>query len=133
MMDVERPGRQPPAERLENKVAKEGQQMLLSPHAKTQIMALAVVRHEAQAEVGRRLVDIALPKLRREHAQELAELHEIFAHMGVEPRVALDDMTKMLVRADGERRTATMADLWTPEGEWLDAYPFGTPAAPARA
>lgn len=109
-------------------MAKVGQQVLVSPHVKTDILALAVVRQESQAEVTRWMIDLALPQAQQSHASVLGELHAALERMKVEPALALADMAEVKLRADGTRRRLTLADLKTAEGAWRARYVFGTSA-----
>lgn len=106
-------------------MSKVGQQVLVSPHTKERVLALAIVRQEAQAEVWRWLVEKALPGLERTHAGLLEELREAFERMDVEPAAALRDMAAVKARDDGTRRTLSLADLRTANGGWLERYPWG--------
>lgn len=50
---------------------------------KDRVVALAVIRGEAQAETLRVLVDRALPQLEATHGRELAELWNDFERLGL--------------------------------------------------
>ena len=113
-------------------MAKVGQQVLLSPHQKDSILALAVARGESQAEVLRRAVDIALPQLMQAHGDEVTELTAALDRMKVDKGDALEDMTSVRLRGDGRRRKATIEDLKTADGQWRARYVFGEDRPPAR-
>lgn len=118
-------------------MAKVGQQVLISPHEKEQILALAVVRQESQAEITRWLITAALPRLEGAHANALNELMTALERMKVDPGEALADMAEVKLRDDGTRRRLTVRDLKTADGkDWRARYVFGkdTPVKPrARA
>jgi hypothetical protein len=111
-------------------VAKVGQQVLISPHNKEKILALAVVRQESQAEITRWLIDAALPQLEHAHAGHLNELMNALERMKVDPAEALADMAEVKLRSDGSRRRLTLADLKTADGAWRARYVFGQDNAP---
>ncbi len=113
-------------------MAKVGQQVLISPHAKQDILALAIVRQESQAEVTRTLIEGALPRLQHSHTAALDELRAALERMKVDVGEALADMAEVKVRADGSRRRLTLADLRTADGAWRARYVFGTEPAQAR-
>lgn len=109
-------------------MAKTAQQVLLSKPEKDRIRALTIVRDESQAEVVRWLVNAALPQLEHAHASVLGELENALAGMGLtgEQRTrALEEMSTVKVRADGERRTLRLHDLRTAGGEWRKTFPWG--------
>lgn len=109
----------------EEVMAKVGQQVLMSPHRKKDILELAVAREESQAEVLRTGVEIFVPLLQHSHERPIRELREAFERMGVDHLEALEEMAAVKVRADGERRRLTIADLKTGEGEWRQRFPWG--------
>lgn len=114
-------------------MAKVGQQVLISPHEKTEILACAVVRQESQAEITRWLIAAALPQLKHAHASALSELMTALERMKVDPAEALADMAEVKLRDDGTRRRLTVRDLKTADGrEWRARYVFGkdTPVKP---
>lgn len=113
-------------------MAKVGQQVLVSPHVKQDILALAIVRQESQAEITRTLVESALPRLQHAHTSALEELRTALAGMKVDVAEALADMAEVKVRADGSRRRLTLNDLKTAEGTWRARYVFGTEPAQQR-
>lgn len=106
-------------------MAKVGQQVLISPLEKDKILAVSIVRQESQAEVTRRLIDMALPQLEHAHDTALTELRAALAGMGVDVSDALADMAEVLLRGDGTRRRLTLADLRTAEGGWRKSFPWG--------
>src|SRR5689334_16312809 len=110
-------------------VAKVGQQVLISPHEKEEILALAVVRQESQAEITRLLIAAALPQLKSSYAAQLSELLTALEGMGVDVGEALADMAEAKVRADGSKRRLTVRDLKTADGRWRVRYVFGTDPA----
>lgn len=101
-------------------MAKVAQQVLISPHAKERILACAVVRQEAQAEVNRWLIEAALPALEQTHASLLRELRATLDRLGVNHAAALADMAETRLRPDGTRRRLTLADIRN-----ADTYVFG--------
>lgn len=108
-------------------MAKTAQQVLLSQPEKDDILALAIVRQESQAEIVRRLVDIAKPTLEHAHAGVLGELGAVLDGMGLlgeQRSKALAEMASVKVRADGERRTLRLNDLRTSTGEWRKTFPW---------
>lgn len=107
-------------------MAKQGQQVLLSPHRKADILALAIVRQESQAEVVRTGVEIFVPQLQHSHASALSELYGALDRMKVDREAALEDMAEVKLRADGTRRRLTLSDLKTADGQWRARYVFGT-------
>lgn len=64
-------------------MAKVSTQLLIEQPMKDRVVALAVVRGEAQAETLRTLVDKALPLLETTHGRELAELRDDFERLGL--------------------------------------------------
>lgn len=107
-------------------MAKTAQQVLLSQPEKDDILALAIVRQESQAEIVRRLVDMAKPRLERDHRGILTELRDALASMGLtgeQRSKALAEMATVKVREDGERRTLRLSDLRTEDG-WVSEFPW---------
>lgn len=102
---------------------KASQQVLLSRPEKSDILALALVRRESQAEVVRRLIDMALPRLMGAHGRAIGELFDALDSMGVDRVDALIDMTTVKVRADGLKRTLDVTDLQDGQGVWKTTYP----------
>lgn len=113
-------------------MAKAAQQVLISPEEKEEILAFAIIRQESQAEIVRRLVDIALPQLKRAHESQLAELRAALAGMKVDVSEALADMAEVKLRDDGTRRRLTVRDLKTATGAWRARYAFGAAEAPRK-
>jgi len=113
-------------------MAKVGQQILVSEHQKEEILACAVVRQESQAEIGRWLINAALPLLKHAHETALSELYAALDRMKVSRIEALADMAEVKLRADGTRRRLTVSDLKTADGQWRSRYVFGTEPAQAR-
>lgn len=107
---------------------KVSQQVLVSPMEKQDITALAIVRQESQAEIVRRLFEIALPQVKSMYASHLAELFEVLGTMNVDIEEALKEMSAVRVRGDGVRRSLTISDLRTGEGTWRKTFPW-PPAA----
>ncbi len=82
-------------------VYKDQTQLLISPHVKTRVQALAVVRDESQANVLRvALEGGGLQGLEQAHAGILSELRETFGYMGVDFGKAVETMigTKPRIR-----------------------------------
>lgn len=114
-------------------MAKVSQQVLMSLREKEDIVALAIVRQESQAEVTRALVGAALPAAKADAGRELGELYGALEAMGVDRMTALREMGTVRLRADGLRRTLTLADLKTADGRWRAYFPWPEGARPARA
>lgn len=96
-------------------------QLLVDPEVKTRMEALAIVRGEKQAEVCRRLIDLALPGLEEAHAEDLAQLREAAEAMDMDlevltARMMLNGLTLAAVKGLTEypypsRRAAEDASL----------------------
>jgi len=118
-------------------MAKVGQQILLSPHTKEGVLALAVVRQEAQAEVARQLIEAQLPAMNAGHAGILNELWGALDAMKVGRLEALQEMTTVRTRPflEGQptRRPMRIADLKTAEGKWRASFPWHADAKPGKA
>lgn len=105
-------------------MAKTSQQVILSVPDKQDIVALAVIRQESQAEVTRWLIQAAMPQLKRAHARQIKELTralEGFPNVS-DVAEALTEMATVRTRGDGLRRTLTLTDV-------LDAEEFPWPAS----
>jgi hypothetical protein len=92
-------------------MAKTSQQVILPLNDKEDILALSVVRQEAQAEVVRRLISKALPQYKGLHTKQINSLYEALDALGVDHMEALEEMSKVRTRADGTRRTLTLKDV----------------------
>jgi hypothetical protein len=112
-------------------MAKVAQQVLLSHPEKQDVMALAVARQESQAEIVRTLIAAAKPTFLKAHAEQVGQLLEAFDVMNVDPMDALVEMLAVKLRADGTRRTLTIADLRQKDGTWRRRFPKGA-SAPAE-
>lgn len=105
-------------------MAKVSQQVLMSLREKEDIVALAIVRQESQAEVTRALVGSALPAAKADAARELNDLYGALDAMKVDRMAALREMGATRLRADGLRRSLTLADLKTADGKWKVYFPW---------
>ncbi len=81
-------------------VYKEQTQLLIAPHLKTRLEALALLRDESQADVSRWLIEAALPMLENSHSGQLSQLREALEAMGVDYSAAVHAMftTKPRIR-----------------------------------
>lgn len=75
-------------------MAKVSTQLLVDPLIKERIQALALVRGQLQADVLRRLVEVALPLLEKQSKTELAELSELLDGFNVHKPHALEAMLR---------------------------------------
>lgn len=73
-------------------------QLLISPHTKAELQALAVVRQESVAEVSRGIIEAYLPVIGRKHEAQLRHLDLAFSVMRVEPAAALQAMIDQKIR-----------------------------------
>lgn len=101
-------------------MAKTSQQVIVSIPDKLDIMRLAIIRQESQAEVTRRLIQTAMPFLKQTHAEDLDELNDALDGFDNVEDVfaALTEMTTVRTRSNGLRRTLTLADLQTDRFPW---------------
>ena len=78
---------------------KVGTQLLVSPHVRADVQALALVRQESVAEVYRvALEGGGLPKLKRDHAGALLALDALLTEIGPDRVAALEVITRMKIR-----------------------------------
>jgi hypothetical protein len=89
-------------------------QLLVSPHIRTRVQALAIVRQEAAAEVYRILIEAQLPAMERGHAEAIGELHRALTYQKVHFADALDTMISQKVKYE---------DLWLPDGSPRARFP----------
>lgn len=112
-------------------MAKTSQQVIVSIEEKQDIVALAVVTQESQAEVTRQLIRAAMPAAKRARREALTKLRKALNGFDNVPDIgeALMEMATVRTRADGTRRTLTLADLETDRFPWPASR--GTSAKPA--
>ena len=78
---------------------KVGTQLLVSPHLKMRLGALALIRQESQAEVSRVLIEAAVERFEGAHAVMLDKLHAAFRRAGVDAGSAIEVMLKERINA----------------------------------
>ena len=108
-------------------MAKTAQQVLLSQPEKDEVLALAIVRQESQAEIIRHGWDLAKPALQHVHGGVLRELDSALEGMDLteeERSAALAEMASVKVRADGKRRRLRVSDLRDETGAWRADFPW---------
>ncbi len=95
-------------------VPKVGTQLLVPPEMRARVLELALIRQESAAEVSRRLIEMALPRLERAHASALTDLDAALRSLGGERRAQLEEIT---------RRRLTFADLFDADGQPVTVLP----------